>query len=64
MKETIEKSRKTGAKVLDALLCRSGQRQSPILEEAITCPPGQQIESTSDAETQTESMRWLNLKNG
>lgn len=62
MKEKIEKSRKTGAKVLDALLCRSGQRQSPILEEAVKIPPDKQVDHCIDAETQTESMRLLILK--
>lgn len=58
MQEKIEKSRKTGAKVLDALLCRSGQRQSPILEEPVKCSHGQADHgSSTDVETQTDPMR-------
>lgn len=51
MKEKIEKGRKTGAKVLDAILCRSGSRQSPLSSEG----GGGSSTSTSPAETPTTS---------
>lgn len=38
MKEKFEKGRKTGTKVLDAILCRSGSRQSPIGEGGSATP--------------------------
>lgn len=56
MQGQIEKGRRTGAKVLDVLFCRRGQRPKSIPEEIVESLVAQ-IEQRYDVETQTDSTR-------
>lgn len=53
MKEKIEKGRKTGSKVLDAILCRSGSRQSPLVDGGGGSAAPSTSSAVESAETQT-----------